>query len=465
MSWKKALLSVLVLGIAACGGPASAVNSSIVLEPTPGSTTAPSSSNGVSAAPTGPARAGDQATAFAMERQLIVPRLMQLPSAIDDDVPATGYDVPVSTLPQQIRGSRIFTATENSVNMYDAVSGKLTTLVNENVPAPADPTARPDPEKRTPFLATLSGSTYALSSIAFSKPGSGTAPDSAVTEIYGFNIDKPTEEYSWQIPMGPLSESESDSKLSDNVFGISGSYLILHFGSYQSYKNNTRIYNLNTRKASADYTGFTPQRISGDVLLGVNARDPDATSQAPENSLLTAKSLKAATTLWTGLDYSTEASIDVEYFSPGVSIVEANLYYEDPTLTSIRFIDDRTGKDIRKPIVSENRINSQCWYGGAEQSLCTIGESSSPDLMLLDSSSGEVIRTVISAGSPRIMPKIGYFWADTIYGTTERGPIMIDAKTGKDIPAELGFSPIYLNQEFALFRNDNDLLLTVAARK
>jgi hypothetical protein len=468
MSWKKALLSVLVLGIAACGGPSKASNSAptnsspaSMSTSTPNPTTAgstPSDASGQSSSAPSAVTAGDQSELFAMERRLITPDAVRLP-------PTSPGEVISSRWSQVIRGSKIIGSTANSVTMYDAATGKYTEVKNESTAQPEESSTAENSEYSKAFIGTIRGSDYALASFPVIEPGTGTTPDSGFTEIFGFNTEKPTEKFSFRIPRGALGDQGDISAISDIVYNISGTHLILFFSSQFPTENLTKVYNLDTRRLTATYPGFAPGHIAGNTLLGYGVKTAKGAPYRVGDDQVTAKDLVSGKTLWTDLKYTGDPKdITFKYLSPTSTIITADIIQSTEISSSIRFINNATGKDTRTPITSGNTIDIECWPGEKDQSLCLVGESLKQDLVLLKTSNGELIRKIISGSSTRIIPDVTLFWKGVIYGSTDRGPVLINAITGKDVAVNPDFTPVYINEQFALLNPLPGMTVSVARK-
>jgi len=91
-----------------------------------------------------------------------------------------------------------------------------------------------------------------------------------------------------------------------------------------------------------------------------------------------------------------------------------------------RLLDVHTGEEVR---AWENGESWSCQY---DQTSVLVCASSSGGLYALDAASGDGLWSLPDEASGRIAPRATYVWHGAIYGATENGPLVLDARTGED---------------------------------
>jgi hypothetical protein len=68
----------------------------------------------------------------------------------------------------------------------------------------------------------------------------------------------------------------------------------------------------------------------------------------------------------------------------------------------------------------------------------------------LDSTTNAVLWTLPQEGSRRVVPQVTAVWHGAVYGTANRLPVVLDARTGADKDPETGLAPVVVNAHAAV---------------
>ncbi len=443
MSWKKSVLSILVLGIAACGGPKPA--------------TEPQASRiggaSLSAAAATPNAFPGAPVAITQPRKFVTERKVIPPTSSFGGKPWIEYnykgDQPIAP---DIYGTKAFSTNDDGLNMVDLLTGEITTVKSENMARQGESQTNFN-SGETSFkqvLTKIDGVRFTLAPFLLVNPGTGTSPDTTAVEIFGFATENPSTLFSMILPMGTTESARSiGSDL--NLYASTNGRVALSYSRGNEGEFETQVIDLQQKKSLITYPNFKPTRVSGEALLGNLTGAANKQKFPEEYQRFSARSMAKSATLWTGLKYpSYSGALSLNPFAPGISFVVSTTVATRGTYQSIRFINDEKGKDIRKPIISEANGGLQCQYDGRSLTLCLVGASDKATLTAFDAKTAAVKSEIIKSGSSRIMPEINYIWDGTIYGKTRRGPLMIDAKTAQDIPDENPMEILFVNEFLAI---------------
>lgn len=67
-----------------------------------------------------------------------------------------------------------------------------------------------------------------------------------------------------------------------------------------------------------------------------------------------------------------------------------------------------------------------------------------------DAAGGELLWKLPNRTAYRIAPRVTAVWHGRIYGSTENGPVALDARTGEGLPTSPGIAPYAVNEYVGL---------------
>jgi hypothetical protein len=108
-------------------------------------------------------------------------------------------------------------------------------------------------------------------------------------------------------------------------------------------------------------------------------------------------------------------------------------------------LDPTTGKTERR--LPAGLSEGTCVYDEKGTLVChgTGEDTDGPVACGLDATTGKTLWQLPDKQADRIAPKITTAWHGRVYGRTDNGPVALDARTGKDLPARPGIAPVLVN--------------------
>jgi hypothetical protein len=108
-------------------------------------------------------------------------------------------------------------------------------------------------------------------------------------------------------------------------------------------------------------------------------------------------------------------------------------------------LDPATGKT--KQVLPAELTGGICVYDERSTLVCrgTGTEADETVAYGLDATTGKTLWQLPDKQADRIAPEITTAWHGRVYGKTENGPVALDARTGKDLPAGPGIAPVLVN--------------------
>ncbi|WP_156726378.1 outer membrane protein assembly factor BamB family protein [Streptomyces apocyni] len=267
-----------------------------------------------------------------------------------------------------------------------------------------------------PVIAEHGGKTFALSSLVASVPGSGTTKGHQVVELIAVDTAQATKAWSVEIELGERHYSADEDET--EVVGYSGDMVVVYaqsqvfgvdLGSHQKVWAAKGTYAkapvLVGDTVVAETTGMSEGRPVG-LSLSDGRQKWTMESVSPDGLAVAGK----ATVMVSGYDSEAQGRRGL-------------------------LVDAATGKRVR---AYEGRMRAEgCAYDGVSTTVCGDGGSA----VAYDSQTGEARWTLPDDAQGRVAPKVTLVREGLVYGTTENGPVVIDAMTGKDKEAQPGVAP------------------------
>ncbi len=296
-----------------------------------------------------------------------------------------------------------------------------------------------------PLPAAVDGSGRVYAAFIVDIPGSGTTPGHRSVELVG--IEAPGARPVWRatVPLEQWASQTYDAVTAAPVWSDGRTVLVRVSSLGNSPDATTYAIDATSGKIRWKQDDFAARVVAGDTAVG---EVPSASFPAKVSGL----SLPDGGVRWT----NTESAHNVSIFPGGPSLVVAY----GQTLGSQNFLsllDAATGTVKDSGSGSYNGIT--CQYDGASVTVCHQSSFSRPWAAAFDTTTGDWLWTLPDNDANRVAPTITSAWHGAVYGTTQSGPVILDARTGADRATAPGAAPFIVNGNvgLALDPNESDL--------
>ncbi|MBW5423485.1 PQQ-binding-like beta-propeller repeat protein [Streptomyces sp. BG9H] len=294
---------------------------------------------------------------------------------------------------------------------------------------------------RRPIITEHEGKILALSSLVADVPGSGTTKGHHEVELIAAELDadagKAAKAWSARIPLAEFEYSLDVDEEDTEVVGVTGGIAAVYAQG--------KLFGVDLGSHRKVWTA-PGTYADGAVLAGgklVALRDHEGDDRRP-----------------VGLDPADGrqkwvmdelAADDLTAAGPGTVIVGGYLTGDDEGEKETALIDAATRKKIRT--FDETAQTGDCAYDGRSTTVCTGGDS----VTAYDPGTGKVRWALPDKSENRVAPKVTLVRAGLVYGTTENGPVVLDATTGADKEDNPGIAPYFSDGYvgIALAESDN----------
>ncbi|SQD96917.1 conserved hypothetical protein [Parafrankia sp. Ea1.12] len=290
-----------------------------------------------------------------------------------------------------------------------------------------------------------SGSGRVYAAFIVDIPGSGTTPGHRSVELVGIEAPGARPVTRATVPLEQWASQTSGALAAAPVWSDGRTVLVRVSRFGDSPDATTYAIDATSGKIRWRQDDFAARVVAGDTAVG---EVPSESFPAKVSGL----SLSDGGVRWT----NTESAHDVSIFPGGPSLVVAY----GQTLGSQNFLsllDAATGTVKDRRTGSYNGVN--CQYDAASVTVCYQGLFGSPWAAAFDTTTGSWLWGLPDSDANRVAPTITSAWHGAVYGTTRSGPVILDARTGKDRATAPGAAPFIVNGNvgLALDPNESDL--------
>lgn len=366
-------------------------------------------------------RAYDPPTHFDVARSVGLP-----PEAGQGKVNLAG-DV-VGALPVTLYRAVAYMAAPDHLQVVDTGSGHVIATIR-----PSRGTAKPyisgglvgDNPAQPPLLATVENKDLVVVPFTVTISGRGTTPSHQAVDLVA--VDAPTgrEVSSALVDLEP---SASDlTSVSAALVGLDGTTAVLRVTtSSGSSLPETYAVDLPSGRTVWKKSGFAAYAVAGSTAVGTVAQDASGVSNKIAGMRVT-----DGHPVWT----TPSASYEVSVFPGGSSVVVAiGRNYADGT-RFLQLIDAKSG--AVKDSGNGDYGGASCSYDGAAVTVCARNGWAAA----FDATSLKWLWSLPDTKANRVAPSVTSAWHGAVYGTTDNGPVILDARTGQDRATAPGAAP------------------------
>ncbi|MFG2510751.1 PQQ-binding-like beta-propeller repeat protein [Streptomyces sp. NPDC048584] len=359
------------------------------------------------------------------------PSNTRVPPRAHDPVTKFGeqeFDFPGDLSRAALDGTTAWITGSNDLTAVDLTTGKSTVIR----PKGQDPET--SPLFGRPVLTDVQGRRVALALLPVSTPGSGTFTDQDAVEM--LVVDARTHKTIWSSRIADVEPGFS--KAADGtVIGADDGIAIVDAGSGVQAVNLTTRETVWRTDASADDVAAVGEGI-------VALTESDTWGEDRLYGLRVSDGKRA----WTF--GGREENLNVTTIGPRRLLVTqgVDVAYDEGG----RVVDLADGRQVAAP--EYFAVPDRCLYDGESTAVCFKQEYGQRASFALDATSGKVLWELPTAD--RFAPRISTAWHGIVYTETEDGPLMLDARTGKDGAGQLPDVPDLVNAYVGLFQKDED---------
>jgi hypothetical protein len=303
--------------------------------------------------------------------------------------------------------------------------------------APADPDAQAGPfvndaGPRPPAVSD-DGETV-VAAVPVSEPGEGTTPGHEAISVLA--VDAGTGEERWT----------AEIDVSDEVAGFDGQGAITEVVAitdeavvvtYTNEGATTAAIDPSTQETLWQRDDYGAGAVVDDIVVGSDGNVAENSSM----SQITAVDLATGEERWAAGTQS--SAVDVIPAHDDLVVVDRTDYGSgDPSLL---FLDPATGEE-RARVDGESSFGSNpfgpCEYDEASVLLCHGFDT----ITAYDATTGTDLWSLPDETANRVAPSVTVVWHGAVYGTTENGPVVLDAETGEDLSTEPGLAPHWVSE-------------------
>jgi hypothetical protein len=368
-----------------------------------------------------------------------------LPPAASENTSVDGNQA--GPAPFALAGTTAFVATGTSLDAVDTRTGATladTAPAYTVVHAPGQASGFVGNAATPPLVASIAGRQTAMVGYVVQVPGQGTTPPSLAIEI---DLIDPSTGTRRSDVLAPIPGQPSDLVGIPLVTfaGGSGDDVVVSEGDtddgYLSEGIDVRSGKLLWRNR-AFLAGATVGGTAVGTLDSSAASDQGATGTLGPLRL-TGVDINTGRILWLGP--SQLFGVQVLPSDGHTALVAAGLWSSSGNVIAI--VDMATGEIRYLPRSSGTPGGGSPWtceFDGVSTDVCSA-DLYQGQAVAVDASTGRVLWQLPDRAQNRIAPNVTSAWHGAIYGTTPSGPVVLDARSGKDRNDSPGVAPVLLD--------------------
>ncbi|MGQ0680637.1 MAG: hypothetical protein ACT4OM_13465 [Actinomycetota bacterium] len=277
-----------------------------------------------------------------------------------------------------------------------------------------------------PVLATVDGQQLVIATFTVVLEGAGTTAARYGAELIAMNTATQKREWS-QVVALPLPAGGRTVIPAVSLIGIRNQLMVLSSSSRDA--DFTIVFDV--FGPDLVWTGdFAGSAVVDNTVIGV------ARERARQTIL--GYDLAVGTQLWAQPDLGS------------VTVVQAGVHhalaysraYSDG---SRRLVLLNAAGDVVVPLSIEAGDNLACADDQAGVVVCSDPDDRTPYLVAIANEGGRVLWELSPRNADRVVPQVTSVWHGAIYGTTDNGPVVLNALTGRDLSRNPGIAPTAVN--------------------
>ncbi|WIX98513.1 PQQ-binding-like beta-propeller repeat protein [Amycolatopsis mongoliensis] len=330
-----------------------------------------------------------------------------------------------------------YVVTPTSMNAVDVLTGKQKWTVPVER-QPGDPNNQSGPFVNTtgPRPPAVAGG-LAVAAVPVVIPEKGTTPAAIALSVVAADPEKGTKTWQADIQVSDSQYADAGNAVTQ-VVAVTGKAVIARY-SRQDEEHVTVALDPASGRTLWERKDYDAGSVHGDILVGTdyNVAENSSMTQATALDLVTGQQK------WVGAAKS--SGLTLIPADPALVVLTRTDYGSGDS--SLLFLDPATGAEKLK-LEGEKEFGSlpygDCFYD--EQSVLVC--QSSGVLTGYDAKTAGKLWALPDQASNRVAPVLTAVWHGALYGVTQGGrPIVLDAKTGKDLSVDdVGAAPVLVSK-------------------
>ncbi|GAA4965297.1 PQQ-binding-like beta-propeller repeat protein [Actinoplanes utahensis] len=326
-------------------------------------------------------------------------------------------------LPVLLAGARAYVASVDQLLVVDLPSGASTgALTPRNEPAfdtdMIDWSGRYAPTP--PVLVDDGGRARVVTAFAATVRGEGTTAPRPVVEVLTVDAAGGEEVARAELPADPDADREQPA-----VVGAHGSTVVLRIGA------DTTAVDITTGKVVWKRAGFTAQAVADGLVVGENE----------DLTVMRALDVAGGGQKWQSKPYRL---VEVAPASPKVFTATGT---DSAGREVFQLVEAASGRVLDSSVAdSPIAYEVDCVWDQASVTVCQTGRPQQWVSAFDDT--GKWLWELPADG--RVAPRVTTAWHGAVYGTTDNGPVVLDARSGADRETRPGAAPVLVNESFGV---------------
>ncbi|WP_018588986.1 hypothetical protein [Salinispora arenicola] len=330
-----------------------------------------------------------------------------------------------------LHDTTLFAATAAGLLVVDALTGAVEATIPPEHEA-INGVAHRDPDG-PPVLADVADQLAVLTAFPVSIPGQGTTPARTAIELMAVRAADAR-----RLP-AIVVDVPADATGPTVVVGTAGPVVVLRSGT------TTYGINLTSKTLTWQKANFTATTVAGDVAVGALA-----VSAASAKQHSAAVDAIDGTPRWT--DPQESSHVLVQSAGPKYVMVTGHDYGNGRGY--YRLVAAATGKAIESDQSSGSLpYRIACRYDQTSTTICATDTWTGG----YDAETGKLLWDLPDDAANRTAVKVTTAWHGAVYGTTDNGPLVLDARTGADRQPTPGAAPYLVSGYVGVASNPNGL--------
>lgn len=351
------------------------------------------------------------------------------------------------TAPAVLDGYRLFAATGTSMTVMDVRTGQ--TVGSETpaytVPSPPAGTDSPGEAPATPLVISVGGQPVALAGYVVQVPGQGTIAPSVALELDA--VDASAHRL-WDI-LAPLPGQPSALAGDPTVrlVGSAGDDVVAVAGDAGD-EYRTVTFDLARQDAAWQDPSFLAEAVTGNTVAGTtdtSARSGLGSHAESDTLHVAGLDVRTGKTEWRRPEAVSGAR--VQSAGPGTVLAETADAGSGHDVLSLLSAGSGRGTPIadQPPSFGGQGLPWTCRSDGRETVVC--GSAQGDYAFAVDGETGHVLWRLPDQRTNRVAPGITAVYDGMVYGTTVNGPLVLNARTGKDVNDSPGIAPVAVDPD------------------